>query len=111
MLVEQGLEVGARGHVRRQRGERRDVEQIVAVCEEQVRRARPVGRRRCIVVERGAIRSITTLSGKTYAGKVFFDATYEGDLLAAAGVGNYARKSEMVDETGIFFVWSGHPTN
>jgi len=30
--------------------------------------------------------SITTLSGKTYAGKVFIDATYEGDLMAAARV-------------------------
>jgi hypothetical protein len=29
--------------------------------------------------------SITTLSGKTYAGKMFIDATYEGDLMAAAG--------------------------
>jgi hypothetical protein len=32
------------------------------------------------------VRSITTLSGKTYAGQMFIDATYEGDLLAAAGV-------------------------
>jgi hypothetical protein len=32
------------------------------------------------------ITSITMLSGKTYAGKMFIDATYEGDLLAAAGV-------------------------
>jgi hypothetical protein len=30
--------------------------------------------------------SITTLSGKTYAGEMFIDATYEGDLMAAAGV-------------------------
>ena len=30
--------------------------------------------------------SMTTLSGKTYAGKMFIDATYEGDLMAAAGV-------------------------
>ena len=30
--------------------------------------------------------SITTLSGKTYGGKMFIDATYEGDLMAAAGV-------------------------
>ena len=30
--------------------------------------------------------SITTLSGKTYLGKMFIDATYEGDLMAAAGV-------------------------
>ncbi|MFO1485706.1 MAG: FAD-dependent oxidoreductase [Verrucomicrobiaceae bacterium] len=29
--------------------------------------------------------TITTLSGKTYAGKMFIDATYEGDLMAAAG--------------------------
>ncbi len=33
----------------------------------------------------GNITSITTLSGKTYAGKMFIDATYEGDLMAAAG--------------------------
>ena len=30
--------------------------------------------------------AIKTLSGKTYRGKVFVDATYEGDLMAAAGV-------------------------
>jgi hypothetical protein len=30
--------------------------------------------------------SITTLDGKTYAGKMFIDGTYEGDLMAAAGV-------------------------
>lgn len=34
----------------------------------------------------GRIQSITTLSGKTYQGKMFIDATYEGDLMAAAGV-------------------------
>jgi hypothetical protein len=30
--------------------------------------------------------SITMLDGKTYGGKIFIDATYEGDLMAAAGV-------------------------
>jgi hypothetical protein len=30
--------------------------------------------------------SITTLDGRTYAGRMFIDATYEGDLMAAAGV-------------------------
>jgi hypothetical protein len=30
--------------------------------------------------------SITTESGKTFGGKMFIDATYEGDLMAAAGV-------------------------
>jgi hypothetical protein len=32
------------------------------------------------------IAEITTLSGKKFSGKVFLDATYEGDLMAAAGV-------------------------
>lgn len=30
--------------------------------------------------------SFKTLSGKTYTGRMFIDATYEGDLMAAAGV-------------------------
>ncbi|MCF0039202.1 FAD-dependent oxidoreductase [Dyadobacter fanqingshengii] len=34
----------------------------------------------------GKIVSIKTLSGKTFTGKMFIDATYEGDLMAAAGV-------------------------
>lgn len=34
----------------------------------------------------GKIISITTLSGKKFSGRVFIDATYEGDLMAAAGV-------------------------
>jgi hypothetical protein len=34
----------------------------------------------------GRIVSITTLDGNTYAAKMFIDATYEGDLMAAAGV-------------------------
>ncbi len=36
--------------------------------------------------ETSSIRAITTLSGKTFKGKVFIDATYEGDLMAAVGV-------------------------
>jgi hypothetical protein len=34
----------------------------------------------------GKIASITMLSGEEYFGKVFIDATYEGDLMATAGV-------------------------
>jgi hypothetical protein len=34
----------------------------------------------------GKIQSIRMLSGKTYQGKMFIDATYEGDLMALAGV-------------------------
>ena len=36
--------------------------------------------------EKGRIVSIKTLSGITVSGKMFIDATYEGDLMAAAGV-------------------------
>lgn len=39
-----------------------------------------------VKLENGRILSITTLSGKTFEGKMFIDATYEGDLMAAAGV-------------------------
>ena len=42
------------------------------------------------VKKQGArITSITMLSGKTYTGQMFLDATYEGDLMAAAGVDYY----------------------
>ncbi len=34
----------------------------------------------------GKINSIKMLSGETYHGKMFIDATYEGDLMAAAGI-------------------------
>ncbi len=39
-----------------------------------------------VVKKDGVIASITMLSGKKYAGRMFIDATYEGDLMAAAGV-------------------------
>lgn len=39
-----------------------------------------------VVMERGKIQSIRTLDGRVYAGKQFMDTTYEGDLVAAAGV-------------------------
>jgi hypothetical protein len=39
------------------------------------------------VIKKGSdITSFTTLSGKVFAAKMFIDATYEGDLMAAAGV-------------------------
>lgn len=34
----------------------------------------------------GKIRSIKMLNGKTFTGKMFVDATYEGDLMASAGI-------------------------
>jgi len=39
-----------------------------------------------VMKKNGNIISIQTLSGKVYKGKVFVDATYEGDLMASAGV-------------------------
>lgn len=39
-----------------------------------------------VVTADGKITSFTTLSGKTFEGKMFIDATYEGDLMASAGV-------------------------
>ena len=51
--------------------------------------------------------SITTLSGRTYAGRMFVDATYEGDLMAAAGV-NYAVGREAQSTYGE--KWNGIQT-
>jgi hypothetical protein len=39
-----------------------------------------------VIKKNGKIVSFKTLSGKLFSGKVFIDATYEGDLMAAAGV-------------------------
>ncbi|UZR98321.1 FAD-dependent oxidoreductase [Chondrinema litorale] len=36
--------------------------------------------------ENGRVSAIKTLSGKTFQGTVFIDATYEGDLMAMAGI-------------------------
>ncbi len=41
-----------------------------------------------VVKNEGKIESFKTLSGKTFTGKMFIDATYEGDLMAEAGI-NY----------------------
>lgn len=39
-----------------------------------------------VVIEKNKIISLTTLSGKKFMGEIFIDATYEGDLMATAGV-------------------------
>ena len=39
-----------------------------------------------VIVKDGKITDITTLTGKNFKGRIFMDATYEGDLMAAAGV-------------------------
>lgn len=50
-----------------------------------VRGAR-LDRERGVRINGGRIESLTTTDGRTFAGKVFLDTTYEGDLMAAAGV-------------------------
>jgi len=51
-----------------------------------IRRGEWLDRENGVVKENGKIVAIKTLSGDVYRGKVFVDATYEGDLMAAAGV-------------------------
>lgn len=52
--------------------------------------------------------SFTTLSGKTFKGKIFIDATYEGDLMASAGVSYHVGReaNSVYAET-----WNGVQTN
>jgi hypothetical protein len=51
-----------------------------------VYRDRWLDRESGVVLSGGRIESIETLDGQTFRGKVYLDATYEGDLMAAAGV-------------------------
>ena len=59
------------------------------------------------ITKKGArIRSIRMLSGKTFEGRMFIDATYEGDLMATAGV-DYHVGRESKDYYGE--QWNGSP--
>ena len=60
-----------------------------------------------VVVEDGNIVSIETLDGDIYRGKMFIDATYEGDLIAAVGV-SYRTGREANAEFGE--TWNGVQT-
>ncbi len=68
-------------------------EKVKLVYEERLNRASGVNK------VGGKIQTITMESGKKFVGKVFLDATYEGDLMAAAGV-SYAVGRESNDEYG-----------
>ncbi len=60
-----------------------------------------------VKIRDGRISSITTLDGKQYHGRVFMDATYEGDLMAASGVSYHVGREsqETYGET-----WNGVQT-
>jgi hypothetical protein len=57
-----------------------------------------------VVMEGNRIKSIAMLGGERYAGRMFIDATYEGDLMAAAGVDFHVGReaNSVYDET-----WNG----
>jgi hypothetical protein len=61
-------------------------EALVAEAKVPVFRDEWLDRGRGVEKEGARVASIRTLSGKTFRGRVFIDATYEGDLMAAAGV-------------------------
>ena len=61
-------------------------EEYVAEFDIPVHRDEWLDREKGVEMKGGRIVSITTLSGKTYPGKVFLDTTYEGDLIATAGI-------------------------
>ena len=64
-----------------------------------VRRDEWLDRGSGVHVEGGRIRSIATESGARFAGSAFIDATYEGDLMAAAGA-SYTVGREGTDSYG-----------
>lgn len=61
-------------------------EQLVAEYKIPVHRDQWLKRKGGVKKNGSRVVSITMLSGKTYHGKTFIDATYEGDLMAGAGV-------------------------
>ena len=65
------------------------------------------GRKTGVKKSGARIVSFKTLSGKSYAGRMFIDATYEGDLMAAAGV-SYHVGRESKDQYGE--QWNGVQT-
>lgn len=61
-------------------------EDFVKENEIEVLRDEWLNRENGVTIENNRIVSIKTLSGKEFKGRMFIDATYEGDLMAAAGV-------------------------
>ncbi|MDB2430064.1 FAD-dependent oxidoreductase [Akkermansiaceae bacterium] len=82
-------------------------EDFVKEYEIPVRRDEWLDREKGVKLKDGNIVSITMLSGKTYTGRMFIDATYEGDLMASAGV-DYHVGRESKDKYGE--KWNGVQT-
>jgi hypothetical protein len=60
----------------------------------EVHRDKWLDREKGVRKDAGRIISITTLKGETYLGGMFIDATYEGDLMAAAGVSYHVGRED-----------------
>jgi hypothetical protein len=65
-------------------------------------------REKGVTIQDKEITAIRTLSGKEFKGRMFIDATYEGDLMAAAGVSYHVGReaNSVYDEE-----WNGIQTN
>jgi hypothetical protein len=76
-------------------------EELVAEYEIPVHRNQWLNRKDGVKKDGSRIVSVTMLSGKTYRGRIFIDATYEGDLMAAAGVSYHVGRegNEVYSET------------
>jgi FAD dependent oxidoreductase len=67
-------------------------------------------RKKGVIKKKGEIISFSTISGKVFKGKIFIDATYEGDLMAAAGISFHVGREGNVKynesfngvQTGVF---------
>lgn len=66
-----------------------------------------LNRKTGVEVQNGEITSMTMISGKKFKAKIFVDATYEGDLMAAAGVSYHVGReaNSVYDEN-----WNGVQT-
>jgi hypothetical protein len=82
-------------------------EELVAEFEIPVHRETYLDREEGVYMEEGSIKTIRTLDGSTYQAKVFLDASYEGDLMAAAGI-TYTVGRESLDQYGE--QWNGVQT-
>ena len=76
-------------------------EELVAEYKIPVHRNQWLNRKDGVKKDGSQIVSVTMLSGKTYRGRIFIDATYEGDLMAGAGVSYHVGRegNEVYGET------------
>jgi len=82
-------------------------DQLISEYKIQVFREEWLDRKFGVIKSDESIKSFSTLSGKAFSGSMFIDATYEGDLMAAAGVSYHVGREacEIYDES-----WNGVQT-